>query len=240
MLCLCTLSLMWLQAGVFFIGGYYQYITFDFVSFITIGLSYSAITLLLSLLLSNIEQSRKETRWHYAFNELKYRPEVISLFKESAPQYETSLDLCSSLYFGDPNAATKVTVFSNPFCSHCADMHEMIKYMPSRTVGINYVFSYFSDDWSIINKYIIAAYKQLGAQQTWDLLSQWYSHGYKYGKSFFDDLNLNIEDEFVKNEFEKHLKWRSSYNNLKGTPTVLINGKKIVYPYSIEDYLEYN
>jgi len=148
---------------------------------------------------------------------------------------DVSESACSSIIFGNPDADSQITVFSNPYCGPCATMHEYIKDLPGSTVGVRYVFTYFSEDQSDINRYIIAAYRQLGAVKTWQLLTGWYDGGKKSGKEFFAGMDLDIEAPEVIAEFEKQSKWRQNIR-LNGTPTIIVNGRILEQPYSIDDF----
>lgn len=234
-LCLSTLALMWLQAGIYLIGGVYSSMPGSWVVPITIGAAYVLSVLLTNKLMSVLEQLQKNRNWHRQYEELKSDDKVINAFEGDIPVLDTSSETCSELIFGDPDAEKTLTVFSNPYCGPCALMHNRIKEMVGNCLRVQYVMTYFSENKSIINKYIIAAYQQLGANKTWEILTEWFAGGKRDGEIFFEKYNLDITTPAVEAEFTKQKAWPKD-KDLRGTPTDLINGREIVWPYSVEDY----
>lgn len=174
--------------------------------------------------------------WKQEFVNLKVQEEVIQSFQQKMPYYDTSVENCSCMVFGNPLALRNITVFSNPYCNPCAKMHDRIKDLPNDNVSITYVMTFFSEKLSDINRLFIAAYLQLGADVTWNLLTEWYSTGKSQGANFFKPFNLNINNERVVKEFSKQLCWREN-KPFHGTPTILVNGRELNGPYEVEDYI---
>lgn len=235
-LCLITLALMWIQAGLYLAGEYYVWYESLIPALLCIGIMYGVVVISINKIMALLEKKRKESIWKGEFMFLKSQDYVIQAYIEKSALYDVSTENCSSIIFGDENAPRTITVFSNPYCSPCALMHKQIEGYPGKNVRVQYVMTYFSTDRSIINKYIIAAYQQLGASRTWDLLSEWYNVGKQQGEAFFTPFNLDIQTENVDMEFEKQQKW-SKNDNLYGTPTVMFNGVAIEYPYEVSDYM---
>ena len=236
-LCLCTLALMWLQAGIYLVGGVYSMVSHQWAVALGLGAAYGAAVLLLNKLMNVLEERAEGMRWHFSYNNLKTSDEVVEAYEGNAPRFATDAAECSALIFGNPDAGRRITVFSNPYCGPCAMMHEKIKNMPGDDVSVSYVMTYFSDEASIINRYIIAAYMKFGPEQAWDIMTGWYDSGKKRGADYFKEMGLDPDSDEVKAEFEKHCKWRNDYDSLRGTPTVIANGREIVEPYSVEDYI---
>lgn len=145
------------------------------------------------------------------------------------------MDAGSSLLFGNPEAPIEITVFSNPYCSPCAAMHERLKDIPGDIVKVRYAMTYFNEELSQVNRSIIAAFQQLGADATWEILSKWYQSGRAKGIDFFEEYNLNTNASDVWEEFQKQQNW-SKNNVFSGTPTIIINGREISEPYTVEDF----
>lgn len=235
-LCLLTLALMWIQAALYFSGGFYKGINMNLECFIAIAALYGVLTLGINRLLEILEKHKGADMWNMRFNELKTRDEVVDAIKSTAAFFDTDSATCSAMTFGNPDAKHQITVFSNPYCGHCAEMHEHIKNLPGEDVCIRYVLTTFSDELSDINRYLIAAYQQLGASKTWDLMTKWYDDGNDKNANFFDNLELDINSKIVSEEFEKQMKWRAN-DKLTGTPTVIINGREVIDPYTVDDYM---
>ncbi len=235
-LCLMTLALMWIQAGLYLAGKYYAGSESSIPALLCIGVLYGVVVISINRIMALLEKERKASPWKGEFMSLKSQNFVIQAYIGESSHYDVSTENCSAIIFGDENAPRTITIFSNPYCSPCAIMHKYIESYPGENVRIQYVMTYFSADRSIINKYIIAAYQQLGASRTWKLLSEWYGGGKQQGEAFFASLNLDIATENVDKEFTKQQQW-SKNDNLYGTPTVMFNGVAIEYPYEVSDYM---
>ena len=236
-LCLITLALMWLQVVPYLLGGFYGSINrTDFGYFVAIAALYGIFTLGVNRLMEILEKYRSSDVWHMKYNELRMRDEVVEAIESTAPVFDTDSSSCSDMIFGNPDAKHQITVFSNPYCGHCTDMHEHIKDLPGEDVCVRYVMTTFNDELSDINKYLIAAYQQLGAQKAWGLMTEWYAGGNGKNAHFFESLGLDINTKAVNEEFEKQMKWRTN-DKLTGTPTVIVNGREVVEPYTVDDYM---
>lgn len=235
-LCLITLALMWLQAAVYFIGGTYMDVfAGEWVRGAALISGYGLAVILTNKMMGALEKWKEDKSGHSDYNYLKAQEAVISIYERMSQRFDTSVENCTSLTFGNPDAPRHITIFSNPYCGPCGMMHGRIKDFPGNNICISYVMSYFSDELSEVNRHIIAAYQQLGPEKTWDILTEWYEGGINQGISFFDRFNLDAKTCDVISEFNKHDKWRSD-DRLFGTPTVIYNGHEIIMPYSVEDY----
>lgn len=234
-LCLCSLAAMWLQALMFLLDGQYSHLTVEVLPALWLIAAYGLTILLVDRAMTFVRERMRMKYTKKRYDLLKYDTKVINAILDDKSVIDVSDSACSSIVFGNPDADSQITVFSNPYCSPCAEMHEHIKDLPGSTVGVRYVFTYFSDDKSDINRYIIAAYRQLGAVRTWQLLTQWYDGGKKSGKEFFAGMGLDPDAPEVIAEFKKHSKWRQD-DRLVGTPTIIVNSRILDRPYTIDDY----
>ena len=238
-LCLSTLALMWLQAGVLWAGGafgYYAGFPALVSSLIVLFAAYGLTVLAIGRGMALLNRGKERDLWQQRYNTLKADDKVVEAFEKDAPEFGVEDAECSGLIFGNPDAERRITVFSNPYCGPCAMMHERIKDMPADDCCVQYVLTYFSDDLSDINRYIIAAYKQLGAERTWQIMTDWYAGGKSLKADFFKEMGLDPGTPEVSAEFDKHSRWRAG-KPLAGTPTVLMNGREIMAPLMVEDYV---
>ncbi|MDE5647856.1 MAG: thioredoxin domain-containing protein [Muribaculaceae bacterium] len=238
-LCLSTLALMWLQAGALWVGGafgYYAGVAALVSSLIVLIAAYGLTVLALGRVVKTLATARERDMWRQQFNTLKADEKVVEAFEHDAPEFGVTTDECSGLMFGNPDAERRITVFSNPYCGPCAMMHERIKDMPAEDCCVQYVLTYFSDDLSDVNRYIIAAYQQLGPKRAWKIMTEWYAGDKSRSTDFFKNYELDINTSDVSAEFDKHLQWRDG-KPLAGTPTVLMNGREIMAPLMVEDYV---
>lgn len=180
-----------------------------------------------------IEKSHKLIQVKWKYNHLKMKTEVFHSLLSVQDNYPTD---GSNILFG-PQSLLRVTVFSNPYCNPCAIMHKRLQELvESKKVQVQYVFTSFKPEWNDINKYMIAAYQQLGAEKAWQIYTEWYKQANTLKDDFFTSYHLDIEKENVLKEFNIHEKWRDS-NHLEATPTILVNGYKLPYGYEIENLI---
>lgn len=234
-LCLGTLSLMWLQALAYLLGGEYYHLSIRLINLIFVGAMYVAVTLITNWLMYKLKQARESRQWRLRFERLKFHQSVLHALADEAKRYNTGNEVCSSMLFGNPEAQHNITVFSNPYCGPCGELHKKLNDYPGDTVSIRYIMTFFTEKQSVINRYFIAAYRELGPRATWNLLGDWYSGGKKKGEAFFAALPLDIDHPEVLEEFKKQRTWRAQ-TDLVGTPTAIIDGREVSWPYQVEDY----
>lgn len=197
---------------------------------------YAAVILAVNRLMDSLRRMRNGVASERKYNSLRTRDEVIEAIEAGKPVYDTGTEVCTSIVFGNPDAKRSITVFSNPYCGPCAAMHRRMENMPGKNLCIRYVMTAFSEQKATVNRLFISAYRKLGAERTWRLMSEWFEGGKMMGADFFDGLGLDPEEKDVLAEYEKHRKWRDN-TNPAGTPTVMVNGRELVSPYSVEDYI---
>lgn len=239
-LCLSALGLMWVQAALYCaacLGGLsavdVRWFCFWLVA---VSASYGASVLAVNRAMEFIGKSESRKQWQGQYLALKYDGKVVASIEGGAPTFSIAADVCSSLLFGNPEALRRITIVSNPYCGPCAAMHKGIEHLPNEYVCVSYVMVYFNKGMSLINRYIVGAYQQLGPERAWELLCRWYDGGKSRGESFFEGLGIDPDTPEVHAECEKHEAWCRD-ERLTGTPTVLVNGREVVYPYDVNDYI---
>lgn len=210
------------------------------ITHIVIDIILYVLTLVLIILIINLTtriflKLKDSSYWHSDYNLLKAQSEVVRLYK-THKVYRVDNNNCSSIVFGYPKAENNITILSNPYCEPCAYMHTRLSHFFGQNFSIRYVFTYFSEDQIIISKHFIAAYIQLGAAKTWELMSLWFNGNQNKGLHFFDKYNLDIYSENIENELNKQHLWQTN-KRLTATPAIFINGKELNMPYTIDDLI---
>lgn len=172
------------------------------------------------------------------FKHLKYSNFVFEHVIKNSPRWRTNAIIDCGLSFGNQNAKTTIVIISNPICNPCAQMHKRLSDIKNSNIRFQYIFANLSDKITNINRCFICSYYKYGEDYTWNLLDKWFNKDVK-DISFFDDLDLGIQTEDVLKNSEKMTDWLNK-QPFVGTPTVLINGIEVVWPYSLEDYTDYN
>ncbi|MBQ8734480.1 MAG: hypothetical protein IJY75_00620, partial [Bacteroidaceae bacterium] len=77
---------------------------------------------------------------------------------------------------------------------------------------------------------------QFGEKDATEIYNKWYDGGKAEKEKFFENYNLDIEDEAVLKEFSNHQQWIKSCR-LSSTPTTIVNGHLLPNEYKIEDLI---
>lgn len=233
-LCLLVQGVFAVQTINFFssqlLGGF-VYFSID-MGVVALLVCYILFLLLINKLTSQLAETDQVVQWKYKYNSLKAREDVFQALQANQSVYD--INQASSLFFGKADASKTITVFSNPYCNPCAMMHKRLNGLLEEDCRVQYVFTYFSEELSNVNKYFIAAYQTLGAEKTWNLLTAWYDGGKSQREGFFKKLHLMKESTLVEQEFHRHEAWRE-LTHFNATPTLLVNGQQLAAPYQVED-----
>lgn len=234
-LCLIVQGLLWITALVSLLGGAYNSPSCNIPNIITLISLYAAILFSLNMLLPKFIKAGELSFWKTNFNSLKSRDNVFKTLLEEQKHFSID-DKASTLVFGNPDAPMQVTIFGNPYCNPCAELHKKLHIFEGYEIGIRYIFTSFRPEYNNINKYLIAAYQQFGKELAADIYNKWYEGGKAEKEKFFENYNLDIEDESVLKEFSNHQQWIKS-SRLSSTPTTIVNGHLLPNEYKIEDLI---
>lgn len=234
-LCLCILLVLVVEGvlGCYILSNIIARIDTTIVqNIIMMGLIY-AITILVICKIVDLLQSRNEaSQMKYKLSQIKYKPSIINTLLDNEKSYDCS-ESTSCIIFGNKNSNYKLTVLSNPYCQPCAQMHKYLQRLLDAGCQIQYVFNYFSEDFSNVNKLLIATYFKYGEQEAWNIFSEWYTGGKNKQAKFFPK-EIDASNQLVAEEFERHEKWIET-TGFSATPTLLLNGKTLPSIYNVED-----
>ena len=116
-------------------------------------------------------------------------------------------------------------------------MHKSIDDLLQRVnnnISVQYILSSFNEKLNSTNKYLIAACMDKNPDSITHFFNDWFENGNDLRDDYFSSLSLNMENPEIEVEFEKHEAWKKK-NQLRGTPTVLINGYQLPESYKVED-----
>ena len=237
-LCLTVQVLLWSIFTINCIFGFIQVPGYDFDELLTlamIGSCYAAAILGLNVLLPQINTGKTVQSLRQSINSLKADEDVFEVMLKKQPHYDIDCD--SAIRFGNPDAPMQLTILSNPYCNPCAKMHKKIEELLQKTgnnMGIQYFLSSFREEWNSTNKYLIAACMKDACDSALQIMGDWFENGKAQRDEYYKDWGLDIEDAEVEAEFQKHEAWKKK-SQIRGTPTVLVNGYKLPDNYKIED-----
>ncbi|MBD5425776.1 MAG: hypothetical protein HDR45_06240, partial [Bacteroides sp.] len=194
MLCLLSLSTMWLQAiGYLLFGLYRQPISYSIVPYlVTVGTTYVLIILFINWIVKYIAAYQEKKAIQKDYNRVLSDKRVSEAIMPSSVRFDISEENCSSIIFGDKDAKHRITVFSNPYCGPCAAIHEKLMKLPQNLFQIQFVMTYFSEEKKKANMALIAAYRKFGADKSWKIFTDWFEEGTYIGQDFFNKYNLNL------------------------------------------------
>lgn len=168
-------------------------------------------------------------------NSIKADENVLSAILKKQPYYEVTKET-SSILWGNTDSTTLVTILTNPHCAPCAKMHKRVENILKETnkLCIQYVFSSFGKELDTSNKFLTAIYlyKEEPIRKT--IFDDWFEKGKNSKDQFFEKYSVDLINEIVTNEFEKHQAWIDA-TGLRATPTILVNGHILPDNYKIED-----
>lgn len=233
-LCLIIMLLLW---TLFILGMASETLVLSSVSplelFIICSLYVLAI-LTVNILIPIIAQSFQIENIKYEINSLKADEDIFEALMKKQPYFEVSKDT-SKILFGNTNSDILITVFSNPHCNPCSKMHlrlnELLEH--NKNICVQYIFSSFSKELEISNKYLIGAFLQKNGSVK-KIYDNWFENGKKNKEVFFELYPINISSKDITDEFILHEQWKEQ-SGLRATPTVLINGYKLPDNLKIED-----
>ena len=237
-LCLTVQVLLWLIFAVNCIWGYIQMPQLGFEALLTltmVGCGYAAAILGLTVLLPHVNTENTVQELRQSINSIKADEDVFATLLKKQSFYETN-DCHSVIHFGDSNAPLQLSVLSNPYCNPCSKMHKRLEELLKKTgnhIGIQYILSSFRKELNTTNKYLIAACLAKD-QSALQIFSDWFEKGKVLKDEYFKDQGLNMDNPEIEAEFARHESWKKK-SQIRGTPTILVNGYQLPENYKIED-----
>lgn len=189
-----------------------------------------------NLLVGIVSERNKYRAKSRLLNELKMKEEVFKALLKKQPYYSAD-KTTSSIIFGNPNAHIGVTVLTNPHCEPCAEVHKQLNMLLKKEMNgiyIQYIFSAFSTELLLSNRFLIAAYLNCNREQAVTIYNDWFEKDKYQPLLLFERYNFSLDTDTIQLEIKKHFRWRE-HNQLEATPIVLINGYKLPPEYSITD-----
>lgn len=184
--------------------------------------------LLINLSFPYYVQGRKLMEITQRFNSLKTNDKVFWSMLKEQPYYEINKDL-TTITFGDRNAKNIITVFSNPHCAPCADMHTRIMKLLEDTGNqfcIRYILSSFDRSLDSSCDFFLYINKKYTQEQRNNIYDAWFEKGKYDRENFFKKYSFTIGDKEVSEEYQKHLNWKEK-TKIQATPTVMFDGYEL-------------
>lgn len=241
-LCLLVQAVLWIQFLLLLTTGAFQDISVNtqlFYHFALCCLANLFILLSLHKWKDLYLKGREQAHVVSQLKEIKYDPDIFQLLLQKQAHFTISTET-SQLDFNHTEICPfQIAVLSNPFCEPCAEMHMQLNTLYEKGYPIKYIFTSFTPNLEEANRYLIAYYFKFGAENCWQLLSDWYSGGQKKGPLFFEGKISYAEahTDAVEDEVTRQREWVSSHG-LTSTPVVFVNGHALSGNLRINDIVE--
>lgn len=234
-LCLIVQGLLWTIFLIDLIFDFIQVPPFDVADILITVCLYLMPILVINRLIPQLSEDSKMENITQEINSIKANEEIFLALLKKQAHYDID-KMTSNIIFGNPYGNILVSVFTNPHCNPCAEMHNRIEELLKQTnqLCIQYIFSSFDESLDSSNRFLIAVYLNNSQEKAKEIYSEWFSKG-KYAKeNFFQMHKTNILEEKIEIEFLKHDNWVKK-SGLRATPTIFVEGYKLPDNYKIED-----
>lgn len=235
-LCLIVQVLLWAQFLTLWIVSVWldSLHSFDWTSMLQIGLLLLGCILIVHWGVGIITDAMQLPEWKHSYRRLKSNAKVFAAMQESQKQLPTGPFAATAISFGRAGAPHVLTILTNPYCNPCALMHQRLKKVNTSKVRIDYILSSFDVDREKTNKFLIAAYQQLGRDRALAVFDAWFAGGRTQGNDFFATYHLDPETPDVIEQHHLHQQWREK-TGIHATPTLLFDGRRFPDEYKLED-----
>jgi hypothetical protein len=167
----------------------------------------------------------------------KYNGNLFNSLLISQLKYEIPIDL-SPIHLGNKQARTVITIVSNPFCSPCKKAHKVLDSWleVNDEILVEIIFTAPSDD-DIDRLNVVKHFYLLNRSDNEMLikqgLSRWFGQEIKNYEHFASLFPVEMAHDPLP-IIEYRRQW-CDFAEIDSTPTILVNGYKLVDPYNLED-----
>lgn len=238
-LCCAVQILLWAQAIVFFTNDY----TFNFSYPDHLpGFMASCILCFLfpiafwSFIKPLFVRSEELTPLKNQLKKFKYNTSLFNKLLSSQQKYDVSDEL-KPILMGNPDAEIVITMVSNPFCGPCAGVHKTLdNWIRQRDdIQVKVIFAASNEDTDQRTKVAKHA-MALGSskpEMAVEALNAWYLQEDKNYEKWAAVYPVDFDEE-IKIAAKKQRDWCDA-TEIAFTPTILVNGFKLIEPYKLED-----
>lgn len=236
-LCCSVQALLWLEGLVFLFGYPLQTPQLSLFALSSIALCFLfpiAFWIILKPLLLRSEQSEPLKQ---QLKKFKYNSDLFNQLLTNQPRYAVSDDLMP-ISLGNQEAETVITMVSNPFCGPCATTHRLLEeWLEERDdIQLKVVFTTANQDddgRTKVARHVTALSLLKDETMVKRALNDWYSQSTKNYETWAAQYPVSFNGEM--NAVTERQKAWCEMTEIQFTPTILINGYKLVDPYQLED-----
>lgn len=207
--------------------------SYNILRFCLVGMSYLYVGIVMIYLSKWICNTQKLKVAEKTLKRVKESDLVFNAFSQSG--ISLSEKCPSKICWGEDTAPNHLIVVVNINCNPCADL--CYKIMNNtyllKDLYLQFVLSSKTELDDKINKLLINEYRVNGIDSFFELLAHWFEYGRYDTGHFLRKHDVSVIEQ-VHEENKIHKNWIIA-NNIKATPTLLLNGQQVPFLYQIED-----
>lgn len=209
---------------------------------VLVGFSYLFVIFTVNRIARCLEKHKRTEHNYKEANRIRMDEAVFKLQLAKQPHCPVDTPV-SSILFGNPQSRTLLTIVTNPFCTHCAELHkelDALNYFNYSDVCVQYVFNSYSPDLQSIDRILVEVYFQRSEEEVKKVYTEWFTSGNRRPDLFSRRYrNGEAEESSFLHENRRHWDWMEE-NKIIKTPLILINGYRLPMGYSLRDLLFLN
>ena len=240
LLCCGVLSILWLEfASVYFGKTKESFFNFNlsFSSYVYLSIGFLTPILIWYSLKPIFKKAVQFKPLKQQLKKFKYNSALFNIALTNGIRYELP-DNLMPLQLGNPDADTTITIVSSPSCGPCAAAHKLLEEWLSvrDDLQIKVILTTTNDDnneYTKFSKHITALSLVENRKYIEIALSDWYYKCDRKYELWGPKYPVSITTK-VKNVTEKRNSW-CELTETYFTPTIFVNGYKLMDPYRLED-----
>ncbi len=157
-------------------------------------------------------------------NKIYANPAYYRAIMQEQPVIPPLPENMPAIFFGNPDAKNVITIVSNPLCSPCAAMHLQLEELIEENPNVQGQVIFLSAEDHAGGRFVRKLFSLPRGLQA-EAMSAWYKRNDKN----FDKWNEPYKNYPETKESSEIQKWHNrwvNYAEIKGTPTLFINGKR--------------
>ena len=236
-LCCSVQLLLWLEGLTFFFNYPVSGFSFTLAEWIALVFCFLLPIAIWGILKPLLLKSGQTEPLKRQLKKFKYNSTLFYQLLSNQPRYLVSEDLMP-ITFGHQDADTVITIVSNPFCGPCATSHKLLdNWLETRgDIQLKVVFTTANQDndsRTLVARHVAALSLLPNKDIVKTALDDWYNQSNKNYKTWAERYPVSFSDKI--NEVTERQKAWCEMAEIQFTPTILINGYKLVEPYQLED-----
>lgn len=185
-------------------------------------------------------QAQKIEPLNKQINKFKYNIDLFNSLLTGQPKYK-SPDADWTVVMGNEDDPDKIiTMVSNPYCNPCTRAHKALnELLATKTnIQVRFIFMFNSttsedDKRMVVARQLLALDKQKDKSIVHKAMKDWYEERHRDFPAWSGTFSAQADESIIQ-KLEKQRDWLN-LTEINFTPTILIDGYKLPYPYDLKD-----